>query len=109
MILDQELAVHRELLAIARLRHRLLREGRFGGLYALRVAELARLSTLRRLEAARAPLEAAETAEVREIAPRIAAIIRQLGRVERANQALLVRHMVRARHPDDGVAVWTPL
>jgi len=107
MILDQELALHRELLAIARLRHRLLREGRLRGLYALRAAELVRVSALRRLEVARARLaDAGDAVEVRTITPQITATIRRLGRVERANRALLIRHMVRTRHPDGGVAVW---
>jgi len=106
-ILDQELALHRELLAIARLRHIMLRQGRVGALYALRTAEASRVSTLRRLGAARAHLAGrSDAGERREVTPRIAATIRRIGAVERANRALLVRHVVRTRRTGDGVAVW---
>lgn len=105
-ILDRELALHRELLAIARLRHIVLRQGRVAGLYALRSAEVFRVSELRGLEAARARLAPEVTGDVLDAAPRIAATIRRLGAVERANRSLLVRHVVRSRHLSEGVAVW---
>ena len=104
-ILDRELALHRELLAIARLRHIVLRQGRVAGLYALRTAEVSRVCELRGLEAARARL-VTEDREALDAAPRIAATIRRLGAVERANRSLLVRHVVRSRHLSEGVAVW---
>ncbi|HXF83337.1 MAG TPA: hypothetical protein VNN19_11360 [bacterium] len=100
-ILDRELALHRELLAIARLRHIALRQGRFSALYTLRAAEGSRLAELRRLEALAGPQRAAS----RERAPQIASMIRRLGTVERANRALLVRHVVSSRHLGAGLAV----
>jgi hypothetical protein len=104
--LDRELALHRELLAIARLRHIVLRQGRVAGLYALRTAEVSRVCELRGLEAARARLVTEANEDVLDAAPRIAATIRRLGAVERANRSLLVRHVVRSRHLSEGVAVW---
>jgi len=106
-VLDQELALHRELLAIARLRHMVLRQGRVAALYALQAAEAARVTKLRRLEAVRKQLaDAADGQELAAISPRIAETIRRLGAVERANRSLLARHVVRARHLADGVAGW---
>lgn len=101
-ILDRELVLHRELLAIARLRHIALRQGRLAALYPLRTAEGSRVSELRGLEAARPAVGGNRGGET---APRIAAMIRRLGSVERANRALLVRHIVRSRHLGEGVAV----
>lgn len=100
-ILERELALHRELLAIARLRHIMLLQGRLAALYALRAAEEPRVTELRRLEAGRARLDGSGA----EAGPRIAAMIRALGSVERANRLLLVRHIVRSRHIGEGVAV----
>jgi hypothetical protein len=100
-ILDRELALHRELLALARLRHIALRQGRLAALCTLRAAEAPRVSELRRLEAARSGLHGAGG----EAAAQIAATIRALGSVERANRALLVSHVVRSRHLGEGVAI----
>jgi len=89
-ILEREVAVHRELLRLARLRHVLLRQGRFAEAAELAVVEAAHLVTLRNLEAGRVRLGrppvrgpvAARTAQ------QIAVMVRGLGAVERANRTL---------------------
>jgi hypothetical protein len=102
-ILDRELVLHRELLAIARLRHIALRQGRLSALHVLHAAEALRLAELRRLEALAEPHCGASRAR----APQIASMIRRLGSVERTNRALLLRHVVSCRHLEAGLAVLT--
>lgn len=46
-ILDRELALHRELLGMARLRHMMLRQGRLGEVRALYPAEARRVAEVR--------------------------------------------------------------
>lgn len=113
-LLDREINLHRELLALARLRHCLLRQRRWTEAMRLRWLEETKVSHLRTLEALRSRL-AGRFAKQREIAThlasaarRIASLIRQLGAVERATQRLWKRYAVLVHSSMPGVAVWAP-
>lgn len=90
-ILEHELAVHRELLRLARARHVLLKQGRFDEAADLVVLEAAYIVTLRDLEARRRQLRHRTATKVPDVAAftrQIATLVRGLGAVERANRAL---------------------
>lgn len=90
-ILQREVVVHRELLRLARSRHILLRQGRFEEAADLAVLEAAYIVTLRDLEFRRSTLArqvpGADRVTVRSTR-QIAALVRGLGAVERANRGL---------------------
>lgn len=90
-ILQREVVVHRELLRLARSRHVLLRQGRFKEAADLAVLEAAYIVTLRDLEFRRRTLAGqvpgADRVTVRSTR-QIAALVRGLGAVERANRVL---------------------
>lgn len=90
-ILQREVAVHRELLRLARSRHMLLRQGRFEEAADLAVLEAAYIVTLRDLESRRGrvagQLPGADRVIVRSTR-KIASLVRGLGAVERANRTL---------------------
>ncbi len=90
-ILQREVVVHRELLRLARSRHILLRQGRFEEAADLAVLEAAYIVTLRDLESRRSTL-ARQVPDADRVTVRstrqIAALVRGLGAVERANRAL---------------------
>jgi len=110
-ILDRELALHRELLAMARLRHILLRQGRITQLHVLHPPEATKVAEVRHLEQSRTALatrlrDRGTPHDLAEATRRIGALIRRIGAVERANRALLARHAVRVPSGDRGLAVW---
>ena len=90
-ILQREVVVHRELLRLARSRHILLHQGRFEEAADLAVLEAAYIVTLRDLEFRRSALArqvpGADRVTVRSTR-QIAALVRGLGAVERANREL---------------------
>ena len=96
-ILQREVVVHRELLRLARSRHILLRQGRFEEAADLAVLEAAYIVTLRDLEFRRSRLArqvpGADRVTVRSTR-QIAALVRGLGAVERANRALWSQHVL---------------
>ncbi|GEM_PF-2708689 len=113
-ILDRELVLHRELLAMARLRHILLCQGRIDDLRALYPAEARKVAEVRHLEEMRGTLapqihDRVAPPDLAEATRRIGALIRRIGAVERASWALLARHAVRVASADRGLAVWTPV
>ena len=88
-ILERELAVHRELLRLARARHLLLKQGRFDEAADLVVLEAAYIVTLRDLEARRRQLRHKPSTSVPDVAAftrQIGTVLRGLGAVERANR-----------------------
>lgn len=90
-ILKCEVAVHRELLRLARSRHLLLRQGRFEEAADLAVMEAACIVTLRDLEASRREVTGAASTDAKDVAKltrQIATLVRGLGAVERANATL---------------------
>ncbi len=90
-ILERELAVHRELLRLARSRHLLLKQGRFDEAADLAVLEAAYVVALRDLEARRRQLRVTGSADIPDVARfmrQIATLVRGLGAVERANRVL---------------------
>lgn len=93
-ILATEVAVHRTLLRLARMRHLLLRQGRTAESDDLAMLEAAHIMVLRDLEQRRSHLPDAGPAGARTTTGarrRIAALVRSLGAVERANALLLNR------------------
>lgn len=110
-ILDRELALHRELLAMARLRHILLRQGRITDLHVLHPTEATKVAEVRHLEHMRGALAArvhdgGAPRDLTDRSRRIGALIRRIGSVERANRALVARYAVRVASGDRGLAVW---
>lgn len=95
-ILEREVAVHRELLRLARSRHMLLRQGRFEEAADLAVLEAVHVVALRDLEAGRIRLgrPSAEDPVAVRSARQIAALVRGLGAVERANRALWAQRVL---------------
>src|SRR2546428_703191 len=90
-ILERELAIHRELLRLARSRHLLLKQGRFDEAADLAVLEAAYIVTLRDLESRRRQLRHKTSTKVPDVATftwQIATLVRGLGAVERANRTL---------------------
>ena len=90
-ILERELAVHRELLRLARSRHLLLKQGRFDEAADLAVLEAAYIVTLRDMESRRRQLRHKTSTKVPDVATftrQIATLVRGLGAVERANRTL---------------------
>lgn len=113
-IIDREIALHRELLASARLRHILLRQGSLAEVHAIYPREAAKVSEIRQLEHMRQALmpEARDEDlphDLGELAQQMRELIRRIGVVERANWALLARHTVRPGAGTRGVAVWTSI
>lgn len=99
---------------MARLRHMLLRQGRITDLHALHPVEATKVAEVRHLEHMRGAMAARahDRGAPRDLADRsrrIAALIRRIGSVERANRALLERHAVRLASGDRGLAVWMSL
>lgn len=98
-ILATEVAVHQTLLRLARTRHLLLRQGRMDEAGELGMLEAAHIMVLCDLEDRRGrfpdsvPAVAQTAARARR---RIAALVRSLGAVERANAALLERTALAA-------------
>lgn len=103
-ILDRELALHRELLAMARLRHILLRQGRITQLHVLHPPEATKVAEVRHLEQSRTAL--ATRLRDRGTPHDLSEATRRIGAVERTNRALLARHAVRVPSGDRGLAVW---
>ena len=105
-ILAQEVAVHRDLLALARTRHLLLKQGRFAEAAELAVREAAYIVTLRELETSRSRLR--RTARPHPPQARstrqIASLVRSLAAVERAT-----RELWHEQVPTDGVHVLMPM
>ena len=96
-ILEHELAVHRELLRLARARHLLLKQGRFDEAADLVVLEAAYIVTLRDLEAQRRQLRHKPSTNVPDVARftrQIGTLLRGLGAVERANRALWAQRVL---------------
>lgn len=89
-ILEREVAVHRELLRLARSRNVLLTQGRFEEAADLAVLEAVCIVTLRDLEAGRSRLGRPSTKDptAARSTRQIAVLVRGLGAVERANRAL---------------------
>lgn len=113
-IIDREIALHRELLASARMRHILLRAGSLAEVHAMYPKEAAKVSEVRQLERMRQALipEARGGAlpdDLAERAQHIRNLIRRIGVVERANWTVLARQAVRPSAGDRRVAVWTPI
>jgi len=105
-ILAQEVAIHRDLLALARSRHMLLKQGRFAEAAEMAVREAACIVTLRELETSRTRLRRTETphrAPVRSTR-QIASLVRSLAAVERATRQLSHKQV-----PTDGVHVLIPM
>ncbi len=94
-ILARQVVVHRDLLALARARHLLLMQGRFQDAAELAVREAACIVTLRELETARSRLgrQAAQRRAPVRATRQIAALVRGLGAVERANRTLWSRQV----------------
>ena len=96
-ILERELAVHRELLRLARARHLLLKQGRFDEAADLVVLEAAYIVTLRDLEARRRQVRHKTSTSVPDVAAftrQIGTVLRGLGAVERANRALWAQRVL---------------
>ncbi len=105
-ILAQEVAIHRDLLALARTRHVLVKQGRFAEAAELAVREAACIVTLRELETSRTRFRRTATphrAPVRSTR-QIASLVRSLAAVERATRELVHKHL-----PTDGVHVLMPM
>lgn len=105
-ILAQEVAIHRDLLVLARTRHMLLKQGRVAEAAELTVREAACIVTLRELETSRSRLRrtaASHRAPARSTR-QIASLVRSLAAVERATRQLSHQH-VRT----DGVQVLMPM
>lgn len=93
-ILTREVTVHRELLALARTKHCLLRQGRWQEAMRLSSVEASRIITIRALEARRSRLMVNSPEIVAHLTwarRRIATLVRNLGAVERANLGLWTR------------------
>src|SRR5574337_1024439 len=105
-ILAQEVAVHRDLLALARTRHILLKQGRFDEAAELAVREAACIVTLRELETSRSRLRRMATPHRTPARPtrQIASLVRSLAAVERAT-----RQLWHKRVSTDGVHVLVPM
>lgn len=88
--------MHRELLGLARSRHVLLRQGRFEEAADLAVLEAAHVVALRDLETGRGRLGRLSTEDpmAARSARQIAALIRGLGAVERANRTLWAQRVL---------------
>ncbi len=95
-ILEREVAVHRELLRLARSRNVLLRQGRFEEAADLAVLEAVYIVTLRDLEAGRSRLGSQSTKDpaAARSTRQIAALVRGLGAVERANRMLWAQRVL---------------
>ena len=105
-ILAQEVAVHRDLLALARTRHMLIKQGRFAEAAESAVREAACIATLRELETSRSRLSRSATphrAPVRSTR-QITSLVRSLAAVERATRQLWDKQV-----PTEGVHVLTPM
>lgn len=111
-LLEREVELHRDLLALARARHCLLRQGRIAEVPQLVHMEARGISVLRDLEATRTRLArefrnhvglADDLAVSRR---RITALVRQLGAVERANRSLWNRYAARL-HAPTGAGIWS--
>ncbi len=105
-ILAQEVAIHRDLLALARTRHVLLKQGRFVEAAELAVREAACIVTLRELETSRSRLHRTATphhAPARSTR-QIASLVRSLAAVERTNRQLWHKQV-----PTEGVHVLMPM
>lgn len=112
-ILNRELVLHGDLLAAARLRHLLLRQGRLADLRALDPVEAMKVGEVRHLETMRGTLAArlhdgGAPRDLADTSRRIGALMRRIGTVERANRALLARRAVRVTG-HRGLAVWMSL
>lgn len=93
-ILTREVTVHRELLALARAKHCLLRQGRWEDAMRLSSVEASHIMTIRALEARRSRMMATSPEIVTHLSwakRRIAMLLRNLGAVERANLGLWTR------------------
>lgn len=93
-ILSREVTVHRELLALARAKHCLLRLGRWEEAMRLSSVEASHITTIRTLEARRSRLSVNSPEVVAHLSwarRRIATLVRNLGAVERANLGLWTR------------------
>jgi hypothetical protein len=89
-ILEQEVALHRELVHLARARHLLVCQHRFAEAAEVAVAEAACIVAVRELERRRSRLAggAAHTPEVARLRREIASLVRRLAAVERAAPAV---------------------
>lgn len=99
-LLDREVDVHRDLLALARARHFLLRQGRWVEALRLRPLEARCVAALRALEARRAEVSTEHpgiACDVSAVRRRIGVLIRNLGAVERANRVLWGRLRIPAQ------------
>lgn len=105
-ILAQEVAIHRDLLALARTRHMLLKQGRFAEAAELTVREAACIVTLRELETSRSRLRRTATSHraPARSTRQIASLVRSLAAVERAT-----RQLSHQQVPTDGVQVLMPM
>ncbi len=105
-ILAQEVAIHRDLLGLARTRHMLLKQGRFAEAAELAVREAVCIVTLRELETSRSRLR--RTAMPHRAPARstrqIASLVRSLAAVERATRQLSHKQV-----PADEVQVLMPM
>ena len=105
-ILAQEVAIHRDLLALARTRHMLLKQGRFAEAAELTVREAVCIVTLRELETSRSRLRRTATSHraPARSTRQIASLVRSLAAVERAT-----RQLSHQQVPTDGVQVLMPM
>ncbi|MDR7437646.1 MAG: hypothetical protein QN127_08255 [Armatimonadota bacterium] len=95
-ILEQEVAVHRELVRLARQRHLLLRRGKYAEAADLAVAEAACIVAVRDLERQRSRLAGVGTGGpgASRLRREMGALVRLLAEVERAGQGAWLSHLV---------------
>lgn len=111
-VLDQELQLHRHLLTLARVKHCLLRQGRWAEAIGLERLEARSLIHLRNREALRSRLlegradQPELTGHLSSARRTVAVLIRQLGAVERANRMLWNRRLVGLRASRTSAAIW---
>lgn len=94
-ILTREVTVHRELLVLARVKHCLLRQGRWAEAMGLTAVEASHIMALRALERRRGRLVVKSPEILADLSwarRRIATLVRNLGAVERSNLSLWTRY-----------------